>query len=135
MLKLNRGPCSKWDPDAQGRYANIEVAYLLQKTEEVTRRSLLSLLYHYRKGMRTTISSKGQITVPVAVRKALGLHPGAKLDIRLGNNAEFIVSRATGKSFFSEFKGICRKKAPWPSGREAVEKLRGPVGHGDVDSS
>jgi AbrB family looped-hinge helix DNA binding protein len=84
--------------------------------------------------MRTTISSKGQITVPMAVRKALGLHPGAKLEVRLGHNAEFIVSRATDESFFSDFKGICRKKAPWRSGREAIEKLRGNVGDGDVDS-
>jgi antitoxin PrlF len=83
--------------------------------------------------MRTTISSKGQITVPRAVRKALGLHPGAKLEIRLGNSGEFIVTRVTTESFFSQFKGISQKKAPWRSGREALEKLRGPLGRGDVD--
>jgi bifunctional DNA-binding transcriptional regulator/antitoxin component of YhaV-PrlF toxin-antitoxin module len=70
----------------------------------------------------------------MAVRKALGLHPGAKLEVRLGHTGEFIVSRATDESFFSEFKGICRKKAPWRSGREAIEKLRGDVDDGDVDS-
>jgi len=83
----------------------------------------------------TTISSKGQITVPLAVRKALGLRPGAKLEIRLGKEAEFIVSKAADKSFFGQFKGVCRKQAPWKSGREAVDAMRGPAVRGDVDPS
>jgi AbrB family looped-hinge helix DNA binding protein len=33
--------------------------------------------------MYTTITSKGQITVPVAARRALGLHEGQKLAIRV----------------------------------------------------
>ncbi len=83
----------------------------------------------------TTISSKGQITVPLAVRKALGLRPGVKLEVRLGKDAEFVVSKAANKSFFSQFKGACRKQAPWKSGREAVDEMRGPVVRGDVDPS
>jgi bifunctional DNA-binding transcriptional regulator/antitoxin component of YhaV-PrlF toxin-antitoxin module len=74
------------------------------------------------------------MTVPRAVRKALGLQPGAKLEVRLGDRAQFIVTRVTTESFFNRFKGIGRKKAPWHSGREAFEKLRGPLGTEDVDA-
>jgi antitoxin PrlF len=85
--------------------------------------------------MRTTMSSKGQITVPRAVRKALGMQPGAKLEVRLGDSGQFIVTRVTTESFFGQFKGIAKKKAPWPSGREALDKMRGSPGRGDVDAA
>lgn len=81
--------------------------------------------------MPTTISSKGQITVPLAVRKALGLRAGTKLELRLRKDAEIILSKAAKESHFSKFKGMCRKGAPWQSGQEAVNKLRGSISAGD----
>ena len=72
----------------------------------------------------TTISSKGQITVPVKIRKALALRPGAKLTIRLGKESEFIVSKATEESFFARFQGMAKARAPWKSGDAARDKLR-----------
>jgi AbrB family looped-hinge helix DNA binding protein len=82
--------------------------------------------------MTTTISSKGQITVPVQVRKALALRPGVKLKIELKNSA-FLVSKAPEKSFFAQFRGRCSRQAPWKSGDLALEKMRGPVSRKDVD--
>lgn len=87
------------------------------------------LLYFLRftievKKMTTTISSKGQITVPVKIRKALALRPGAKLTIRLGRDSEFIVSKAAEKSFFARFQGTAKARASWKSGDAAREKLR-----------
>lgn len=81
--------------------------------------------------MTITISSKGQITVPVEIRKALALRPGAKLKIRLGKNSEFIVSKVAG-SFFARFQGVARRRAPWKSGDAARDALRGHVSKGDV---
>ncbi len=77
--------------------------------------------------MTTTISSKGQITVPIEIRKALALHPGAKLRVRLGQQAEFIVSKETGESVFAKFRGVAQRRAPWKTGDAAREALRGPL--------
>ncbi len=82
--------------------------------------------------MTTTISSKGQITVPVEIRKALALWPGVKLDVRLGKNSEFIVSKSAAGSFFARFQGIARKRAPWESGDAARNALRGRAAKGDL---
>ncbi|MGC1177251.1 MAG: AbrB/MazE/SpoVT family DNA-binding domain-containing protein [Candidatus Saccharimonadales bacterium] len=38
----------------------------------------------------TTMTSKGQITVPAPIRKKLGIQPGASIDVKLkGNTAVF----------------------------------------------
>ncbi len=83
--------------------------------------------------MTTTISSKGQVTVPVEIRKALALRPGVKLEVRL-KNSTFIVSKASEESFFSQFRGRCSRKAPWKSADLAMEKMRGRLPRGDVDT-
>ncbi len=82
--------------------------------------------------MSMTISSKGQITVPVEIRKALGLRPGVKLDVRLGKNSEFIVSKSAARSFFTQFQGVARKRAPWESGDAARNALRGRAAKGSL---
>lgn len=84
--------------------------------------------------MTTTISSKGQITVPVGVREALGLLPGTKLELKLGPKGTFIAQKASGVSFFAHFQGIGKKaRVPYRNSREAMDVLRGPVEKGDVD--
>ncbi len=40
-----------------------------------------------------TVTSKGQITIPVEVREALKLKPGEKVKFFAGENGEFIVRR------------------------------------------
>jgi antitoxin PrlF len=81
----------------------------------------------------TTISSKGQITVPVKIREALALRPGVKLSIRLSKNSAFIVSKASEKSFFAQFKGRCQRKASWKNSEIALKELRGSVRPDEVD--
>ena len=80
----------------------------------------------------TTISSKGQTTVPIKIRKALALRPGVKLQVRLGQKAEFIVSKAAGESVFAKFRGVARRRAHWKTGDAAREALRGPITKGDA---
>jgi AbrB family looped-hinge helix DNA binding protein len=77
--------------------------------------------------MTTTISSKGQITVPIEIRRALALRAGVKLKIRLGKNSDFIVTKAADDSFFRRFQGMAKSHAPWKSGDDARDKLRGPI--------
>jgi len=84
--------------------------------------------------MTTTISSKGQITVPIKIRKALALRPGVRLSIRLSKNSAFVVSKASEKSFFAQFKGRCQRTAPWKNSEIAMKELRGSVRPDDVDT-
>ncbi len=84
--------------------------------------------------MTTTISSKGQITVPVEIREALGLAPGTRLDIQLGPSGTFLASKAKEESFFAKFKGAAKKrKLPYTDSGEAMDLLRGEVVSGEVD--
>lgn len=88
----------------------------------------------YCKDMRTTISSKGQITVPARVRDALGLVSGTKIELDIGPDGTFIGRKVEESSFYSRFQGIGKNAAvPWSDGGEAMETLRGPVETGDVD--
>ena len=84
--------------------------------------------------MTTTISSKGQITVPVEIREALGLAPGTRIDIQLGPSGTFLASKAKEESFFAKFKGVAgKRKLPYADSVEAMDLLRGKVSLGDVD--
>jgi AbrB family looped-hinge helix DNA binding protein len=74
--------------------------------------------------MTTTISSKGQITVPNSVRRALGLSPGTRLKVRLAPRGGFLVTKDATEDFFGRFKGVRRKQAKWPSGDAALAALR-----------
>lgn len=61
--------------------------------------------------MTTTMTSKGQVTVPKKIREYLGLQPGAAVGFVLGPNGEVIVRAATdlpnihGKGRFGKLRG------------------------------
>jgi antitoxin PrlF len=84
--------------------------------------------------MSTTISSKGQITVPANIREALGLLPGTKIILELGSKGTFVARKALDGSFFSTFQGIGKKaKVPYRDSRAAMDVLRGSAAKGDLD--
>jgi antitoxin PrlF len=84
--------------------------------------------------MTTTISSKGQVTVPVALRELLGLTPGTQLAFEAGPRGTLVVRKTTHGSFFAKFQGAGKKASvPYRDSQEAMDTLRGPVEKGDVD--
>ncbi len=84
--------------------------------------------------MTTTISSKGQVTVPVELRELLGLTPGTKLAFEAGPDGTLVARKASEGSFFARFQGTGRNTGrPYRNSNEAMDVLRGPVGKGDVD--
>jgi AbrB family looped-hinge helix DNA binding protein len=84
--------------------------------------------------MKSTISSKGQITIPVNVRRKLGLTPGTRIELELGPEGTFLGRKSTKESFFAQFQGMAaEEKVPFGDSREAMETLRGKVAPGDVD--
>ena len=44
--------------------------------------------------MSTTLTVKGQVTIPKQIRDSLGLKPGAQLDIAVNSDGEVVLQRA-----------------------------------------
>lgn len=75
--------------------------------------------------MSTTVTSKGQVTIPKAVRDMLGLKPGMKVEFKGGMDGEVILKRADGRrppSRFEKYRGFL---GPSPSTDEIMKLLRG----------
>lgn len=53
----------------------------------------------YNFSMKTTISEKGQITIPKAVRQALGLRAGTIIDVRIDRGA-FVGTKVNSEDVF-----------------------------------
>lgn len=44
--------------------------------------------------MATTVTQKGQVTIPKRVRDALGIVPGSKVDFRPGADGQIVLTKA-----------------------------------------
>jgi len=58
----------------------------------------------YAFGMRSTVSEKGQVTIPKAVRTKLGLRPGTVLEFE-ADRGRLIGRKAGGGDVFDELYG------------------------------
>jgi antitoxin PrlF len=65
--------------------------------------------------MTTTITSKGQVTVPKPIRDALSLKPGAGVDFTVNDSGQVVLSKAPGRG----------GKA---AGRDRFDSARGKAG-------
>lgn len=74
--------------------------------------------------MQTTVSSKGQVTLPQAVRHALGIDTGTVLEVECGELGCIVLRKKTVPGFFEDFAGLKAKGAPFASGDAAREALR-----------
>ena len=63
--------------------------------------------------MATTVTSKGQVTVPQRVRERLGLVPGSKVEFSLSEDGQVVMTKVDGEKPVNRF-----------------EKLRGRLGSG-----
>lgn len=63
--------------------------------------------------MATTVTAKGQVTIPKAVRDLLGIKPGSKVDFQRAADGSVVLKRADNRRPVSRF-----------------EKLRGHAGKG-----
>jgi antitoxin PrlF len=59
----------------------------------------------------TTMTSKGQVTIPKRMRQTLGLKPGSEVGFELVNG-QVVVKKAarTGKSKFAKVRGTLRDR-------------------------
>jgi len=76
--------------------------------------------------MIATLTSKGQITIPLAIRERLRLKPGDQLDF--DESAHFLKAcKVISEEAWDAFGKTWRD--PWPdqTADEVLEELRGPV--------
>lgn len=80
----------------------------------------------FPQAVRAKVTSKGQVTIPVEVRNALGIRPGDKIRFEPQEGA-FRVVRDSDESVFEKFRGIGNLGIG--TGREAVvaymQEIRG----------
>ncbi|MDQ2633175.1 MAG: AbrB/MazE/SpoVT family DNA-binding domain-containing protein [Pseudomonadota bacterium] len=75
--------------------------------------------------MSTKITTKGQVTIPKAIRDLLGLKPGSAVNFRHGPNREIILERADGQRPPSKFEKLLGHAGPGPSTDAMMMMLRG----------
>ena len=63
--------------------------------------------------MSTTLTSKGQITIPKRIRETLGLGPGSQVEFDVDDQGRIIIRKATGK-------GVQQRR-----GRDRFDRVRG----------
>ena len=69
------------------------------------------------------VSSKGQITIPVRIRRELGLQPGVELEFELCPTGAFIRKSRNGKTPIDKIYGSVPMDT---STDELIEQMRGP---------
>ena len=74
--------------------------------------------------MQTTVTSKGQLTLPIEIRRALGIGSGSVLEVELGREGSVVLRKKATPGFFDQFVGLKAKGAPFASGDEARNALR-----------
>lgn len=75
--------------------------------------------------MATTVTAKGQVTIPKAIREHLGIGPGSVVDFKRADDGSIILVadvKAKPPSRFAKFLGHA---GPGPSTDEIMELLRG----------
>lgn len=74
--------------------------------------------------METTVTSKGQLTLPQPIRHALGIDAGTVLEVELGAEGSIVLRKKATPGFFDQFVGLKARNAPFASGDAAREALR-----------
>jgi len=75
--------------------------------------------------MASTVTTKGQVTIPKAMRDRLGVSPGDQVEFRLEPDCRVVLVKSDGtrpKSRFDAIRGIA---GPGPTTDEIMTLLRG----------
>jgi AbrB family looped-hinge helix DNA binding protein len=73
--------------------------------------------------MKSTISSKGQVTVPARIREKLGITPGSVVEFELREGGAFIRKGVAGTHPVDEVYGTLKLDR---SVDELIDEMRGP---------
>jgi AbrB family looped-hinge helix DNA binding protein len=75
--------------------------------------------------MTKTLTSKGQVTIPKAVRDHLGIAPGSEVHFRLADNGDVVIEKADGQKPSGRFASLRGSAGPGMSTDELMALMRG----------
>jgi antitoxin PrlF len=75
--------------------------------------------------MATTVTRKGQVTIPKPVRDYLGIQPGSRVDFRRGADGGVVIEKADGPRPPSRFAKARGSAGPGMTTDELMALLRG----------
>ena len=75
--------------------------------------------------MATTVTSKGQVTIPKPVRDHLGIGPGSQVAFRRADDGSIVIEKADGVRAPSRFEKAIGSAGPGLSTDELMALLRG----------
>jgi AbrB family looped-hinge helix DNA binding protein len=75
--------------------------------------------------MATTVTSKGQVTIPKPVRDHLGIEPGSQVNFRLAADGSIVIEKADGMRPPSRFARARGSAGPGMTTDELMALLRG----------
>ena len=75
--------------------------------------------------MATTVTSKGQVTIPKPVRDRLGIVPGSRVEFRLATDGSIVIEKADGRREPSRFAKLVGIAGPGLSTDEIMAITRG----------
>jgi AbrB family looped-hinge helix DNA binding protein len=76
--------------------------------------------------MKATLTSKGQITIPLKIRRRLGLKPGQQLEF--DEHAPFLKAvKVVDERAWKKVRGIGRKRGPALNTQDWLDQTRGPI--------
>jgi AbrB family looped-hinge helix DNA binding protein len=75
--------------------------------------------------MTTTVTSKGQVTIPKPVRDHLGIGPGSQIDFRRADDGSIVIEKADGTQQPSRFAKLRGSAGPGMTTDELMALLRG----------
>jgi len=75
--------------------------------------------------MASTVTSKGQVTIPKPVRDWLGIKPGNAVDFELSADGRVVLVKIGGKPPISRFEAVRGRAGPGMSTDEIMALTRG----------
>ncbi len=75
--------------------------------------------------MATTVTSKGQVTIPKPVRDHLGIVPGSQVEFRRAVDGSVVLEKSDGTRKPSRFAKLVGIAGPGPSTDEIMAITRG----------
>ncbi|HET9583927.1 MAG TPA: AbrB/MazE/SpoVT family DNA-binding domain-containing protein [Bradyrhizobium sp.] len=75
--------------------------------------------------MPTTVTRKGQVTIPKLVREHLGIVPGSRVEFRRATDGSIVIEKADGTREPSRFAKLVGIAGPGPSTDEIMAITRG----------
>ena len=75
--------------------------------------------------MPTTVTRKGQVTIPKLVREHLGIVPGSQVEFRRATDGSIVIEKADGTKEPSRFAKLVGIAGPGPSTDEIMAITRG----------